>query len=234
MDEVEALLWERPRPLLTQVLPTALRRLETKWRAHGREGADYKVFNSPLPGYALANLFSELNLPEVEIVLPRSGSSTPDSVVMPIVQAMREFAPGRVSRRYGLSHAFERHWICPTLDQNREQAVPLDSYVVADRIGDWQIAIAGGALRLPVYKPLRYSVQQAAAQVVDTSNAMLRWRTQIVTRDEGLVFTAPTADPWARLVADVRFQTHQGIAPVEARRIALGSDAAIRHQDGTS
>src|SRR5207248_11289551 len=53
-------------------------------------------------------------------------------------------------------------------------------------------------------------------------------------RPRSRVFTAPTADPWARFVADVRFQIHQGIAPVEARRIALGSDAAIRYQDGTS
>jgi len=234
MDEVEALLWGRPRPLLTQVLPTALRRLETQWRAHGREGADYQCANSPLPEFAPANLFSELNLPEVEIVLPRSGGGTPNSVVMPIVQAMREFAPGRVSRRYGLSHAFERHWICPTLDQNRTQMVPLDPYVVADRIGDWQIATTAGALRLPVYRPRSYSVQQAAPQIVDTSNARLRWRTQIVTREDGLVFSAPTGNPWASFVAGVRFQTHQGMAPVEARRMALGSDAAIRYQDGTS
>jgi superfamily II DNA or RNA helicase len=233
-DEVEGLLWERPRPLLTQALPTALRRLETQWRAHGREGADYKVPNSPLPEYAPANLFSELNLPEVEIVLPRPGGSTPESVLMPIVQAMREFAPGRVSRRYGLTHAFEHHWICPTLDQHRDQVVPLDFYIAADWIGDWQVATAGGAIRCPVYRPRSYSVQQAPPQVVDTSNAMLRWRTQIVTRDEGLVFAAPTTDPWARFVADVRFQTHQAMAPVEVRRMAIGSDAGIRYQNGTS
>lgn len=233
-DEVEALLWEHPRPLLTQVLPTALRRLETQWRAHGRKGADYKVSNSPLPEFAPANLFSELNLPEVEVVLPPSGRATPDSVVMPIVQAMREFAPGRVSRRYGLSHAFERHWICPDLDQNRAQVVAIDTCVAADRLGDWQITNPGGTLRLPVYRPRSYSVQQAPARIADTSNARLCWRTQIVARQERLVFPPPIASPWAPLVADVRFYTHQAIAPIEVRRMALGSEASIRHRDGTS
>ena len=37
VDEVAGLLWEHPRPLLTQVLPTALRRLRDNWRAHGRK-----------------------------------------------------------------------------------------------------------------------------------------------------------------------------------------------------
>ncbi|MDU9006764.1 hypothetical protein [Sedimentitalea todarodis] len=48
------------------------------------------------------------------------GSATPDEDAMPIAQALRAFAPGRVSRRYGISHEFERHWICPALDQDRE------------------------------------------------------------------------------------------------------------------
>ena len=104
----------------------------------GRPGRIIQVFNSPLPEFAPANLFSDLNLPEVNIVLPQPGSATPDEVAMPIAQALREFAPGRVSRRYGISHAFERHWMCPALDQNREQAVPLEPFARLDRLGDWQ------------------------------------------------------------------------------------------------
>ena len=91
------LLWDNPRPLMTQVLPTALRRLESNWQAWGQPGEDRQVFNSPLPEFAPANLFSDLNLPEVEVVLPQPGSLTPDRVAMPIAQALREFAPGRVS-----------------------------------------------------------------------------------------------------------------------------------------
>ena len=55
-----------------------------------------------------------------------------------------------------------------------------------------------------------------------------------MTWEEGLVFGAPTGNSWVPLVADLRFQTHQGTAPVEVRRVALGSDAAIRYRDGTS
>jgi DEAD/DEAH box helicase/Helicase conserved C-terminal domain len=233
-EEIQLLLWDHPRPLLTQVLPTALRRLESNWRAHGRVAQDYQVNNSPLPEFAPANLFSDLNLPEVRIVLPQPGSATPPEVAMPIAQAMREFAPGRVSRRYGISHAFERHWLCPTLDQNRAQAVPLAPNVQADWLGDWQIFTPSGSLRLPIYRPRVIKVQPPPPTIVDTSNSRLCWRSQIVARDPGLVLEAPRGSPWTDYIDEVRFFTHQSMSSVEARRMALGSDAGIRFRDGRS
>lgn len=228
------LLWDHPRPLMTQVLPTALRRLESNWRAWGEIGEDLQVFNSPLPDFAPANLFSDLNLPEVDIVLPQPGRATPEEVAMPIAQALREFAPGRVSRRYGISHAFERHWICPTLDQNREQSVPLDPFARLDSLGDWQISIEGSVRHVPVFRPRRLEVQSPPGTVVDTSNARLRWQSQLVARQPGLVLEPPRGSPWTPLIEDVRFYSHEGLCPIEARRMALGSDAGIRFRDGSS
>jgi hypothetical protein len=231
---VAPLLWDHPRPLMTQVLPTALRRLESNWRAWGQDGGDYQIFNSPLPEFAPANLFSDLNLPEVSIVLPQPGSATPDEVTMPIAQALREFAPGRVSRRYGISHAFERHWMCPDLDQNREQMVPLEPFARLDRLGDWQIAIAGTARQVPVYRPRILEVQPPPGTVADTSNARLRWESQLIARGSGLVLEPPRGSPWTPLVEDVRFYSHEGLCPIEVRRMALGSDAGIRLRNGGS
>ncbi|MET4483770.1 hypothetical protein ABIB66_008341 [Bradyrhizobium sp. F1.13.3] len=233
-DEVQSLLWDHPRPLLTQVLPTALRRLETAWRANGEAGEDYQIRNSPLPEFAPANLFSDLNLPEVEIALPRAGGVLPDPVTMPITQAMREFAAGRVSRRFGLSHGRERHWLCPQPDQNRAQTFALDPHVQADLLGDWLIQSFEGPKRVPVYRPRVIAVQPPPANIVDTSNARLRWRTQIVARQAGLVLEAPQGSQWVRYVADVRFHTHQGLGPVELRRMALVSDATINFQNGSA
>jgi hypothetical protein len=233
-SEIEAILWEHPRPLLTEVLPTALRRLETGWLAYGQDAADYKVRNSPLPEFAPANLFSELNLPEVEIVIPPSGTTRPEPVMMPIVQAIREFAPGRVSRRYGLNHAFERHWICPNIDQNNHQVVPLEPYLRVDALGNWLITSGATIISLPVFRPRAYAIQQAPSTVVDTSNARIKWRTQIVARETGLILGPPLGNPWTPFINDIRFYSHHGLAPVEVRRFALGSSASIRYRDGTS
>lgn len=228
------LLWDHPRPLMTQVLPTALRRLESNWRAWGQTGADYQVRNSPLPEFAPANLFSDLNLPEVVIKLPQPGIATPEEVAMPIAQALREFAPGRVSRRYGISHAFERDWICPQLDQGRVQAVPLELFALLDPQGDWRIAIDGVVRQIPVYRPRRLEVRQPPNTVVDTSNARLRWQSQLVARDRGMVLNPPSSNPWTPLVEDIRFYLHEGRSPIEVRRMAMGSDAHIRFRGGGS
>jgi hypothetical protein len=231
--EVAALLWEDPRPLMLEVLPTARRRLETQWR-DAKGGEERHVRNSPLPEFAPANLFSDLNLPEVAIALPAVGGATPDLELMPIAQALREYAPGRVSRRYGLSHAYERHWLCVTLDAAPVQAVPLEGLVEGQALGDWRIDGDAEPLTIPVLRPHALHVQPTPPAILDTSNARLRWRTQIIGRTPGLVLEPPQGSPWTPLVIDVRFHTHQGLSPVEVRRLALGSEAGLRFRDGST
>ena len=231
-QEVAALLWEDPRPLLLEVLPTARRRLETLWR-DARGGHERHLRNSPLPEFAPASLFSDLNLPEVEIALPPTGSAQQDPVMMPIVQAIQEYAPGRVSRRYGLTHAYQRHWLCTNLDSAPIQVLPLAGLVDAELLGQWRIETDGGPKPIPVYRPRTFRVQSVPGNVLDTSNARWAWRTQILARKLGLVMEPPRGSPWTPFVVDVRFYTHQGLSPVDVRRMALGSEAGLRFRDGS-
>jgi len=234
-DEIQAVLWEKPRPLLTEVIPTAMRRLESNWLWRGQEGGEPWRRNAPLPEFIPENLFSNLNLPEVQIRLPPPIRPDGDDVmVMPIGQAMRDFAPGRVSRRFGLHHERERHWLAPQLDRAREQAVPLENFVNADPVGSWMIDCSGRVARVPVYRPRELRVTVPPPDVVDTSNARLRWRSQIVARTPGPTFKTPSGSGWAALVEELHFFTHQSHCPIEVRRLALGSDANIQFQDGRS
>ncbi|MER8895962.1 protein DpdJ [Mesorhizobium sp. M0676] len=231
--EVALLLWDYPRPLLTEVLPTALRRLETAWRTEG-SSPETVINNSPLPEFAPANLFSDLNLPEVLIALPSRSGQTPAPQVMPILQAMRDFAPGRVSRRFALNHAAERHWVCPTLDTSPRQSVALASILEAEPLGEWAVTTDIGIFRYPVHRPLRIITEQTPHNILDTSQARLEWRTQIVARASGLVLEMPQRDPWSSLVSEVRFFTHQNLAPVEVRRFAVASAAEIKYKNGST
>jgi hypothetical protein len=231
-EEINLILWEQPRPLLLEALPTALRRLESNWAMDGREGTDFWTFNAPLPEFAPANLFSDLNLPEVTVTLPPQGGVTRDPVQMPIVQAMKEFAPGRVSRRYGLANAFDRHTFPVVFDQNRVQSVALDGAVEGEQVGVWLVDTAQGPAQLPIWRARAFRVQTPAAAITDTSNAQLYWRTQIVARSAGLECPPPRASAWSPLVHGLHFFTHQSGEPLEVRRMATGSEADIRFQDG--
>lgn len=233
--EVQSVLWEKPRPLLTEVIPTAVRRLESNWLWRGQESGDIWRRNAPLPEFIPENLFTNLNLPEVQVRLPPPVRPGDDDVMpMPIGQAMRDFAPGRVSRRFGLRHERERHWIAPQLDAAIEQAVHLEDFVIANPVGSWMIENSGSVARIQVYRPRQLLVTVPPPAVVDTSNARLRWRSQIVVRTPGQRFAVPRGSGWMMLVEDLQFFTHQSHCPIEARRLALGSNANIQFQDGTS
>ena len=92
-EELSAIMWEFPRPLLTTVLPTALRRLTSNWSAGGKPQQDYQSFNNPLPDFIPGSLFADLNLAEVAIELPGSDSMDPfNAPAMQVFAAMREFA----------------------------------------------------------------------------------------------------------------------------------------------
>ena len=65
-QEIKCILWEFPRPLMTVVIPTALRRLETNWNLHQNQKESHTQ-NSPLNEFIPSTLFNDLNLPDVII-----------------------------------------------------------------------------------------------------------------------------------------------------------------------
>jgi hypothetical protein len=101
--ETEQVLWSQPRGILSVVVPTILRRLENSFT---EDGADDK---SPLKEFVSADLFSELNSQDVEVVFPGEAE---EKQFLPIDRSLREFSPGNVSR-----HFRERYWLPVGSDQ---------------------------------------------------------------------------------------------------------------------
>lgn len=152
------MLWEYPRPLMTTVLPTALRRLRSTWSAGGRKNADSLVVNSPLPEFIPSTLFADLSLAEVKIELPflvQARSS--ENYAMQLFSAMRELAPGRVSRRFGVrsrvgavgSFRFSR---------NALQAITVlevDTFSKSFELGSFAMFEGEAVVRVPVVRPVQ-------------------------------------------------------------------------------
>lgn len=229
-EDALAALWEHPRPVLTTVIPTALRRLSTNWKHHGKDKEDFQLFNSPLPEFAPSTLFSELNLPEVRINLPRDweGSEERDPEAMPITQALKAFAPGRVSRRFGVRHALIRHWIAPeNLREEPSQEICLEDHFSGDLLGEWQIFDGEKTKSLPVFRPYEINPSHPPRTVRDTSNSQLIWRSQIVKRLAGSSLLPPKKSLWDKIILKVETHTHSQQNPVEMRRFAIGSRADI-------
>jgi len=226
LDSVNALLWEPPRAILTETVPTLLRRLERGWLRAGRTGYEFHVSRLPLPEFIPAALFSDLQLPEVSIRLPAFRGEPARVESMPLVQALQEFAPGRVSRRFGVREGTERHWVSPGDDD----VVAIDSFcALVDRheLGSFAFRSANGVERISVVRPFAINVSTPPKDVQQSSNSFLIWHTEIVPTDNGHEIDSPTGSAWNQTLSPLRFHTHNLGRQIELRRFSAEADASI-------
>jgi hypothetical protein len=223
---LRTILWHPPRALLTEVVPTLLRRLERNWeRADG--GYEHFTPFAPLPEFIPRSLFTDLQLPELEVRLPAHGQTPARSEFMAVAQALREFAPGRISRRFGIRHARQQYWIEP----DTGPALSIDRACgVVDRelLGRFAYAAADGTRNtVAVFRPHALNVVVPPSDVRASSNAFLIWKTEIIAPDAGHEVDRPESSPWAYLIDAPRFYTHTIGNPVEIRRFAIGCRSNI-------
>ncbi|AOS46095.1 putative ATP-dependent helicase Lhr [Lacunisphaera limnophila] len=241
-SEVQALLWEAPRALMTEVLPTWHRRLRTQWQRGAEEGTEYYRSNHPLPEFIPGTLFSELNLPEV-IVMASPGPGRPEREhPMAIAGALREFAPGRISRRFGITHGMSRHWLPVDLTAVGPQEIDVNSFCAQQERDDLGVQIVhSGSQDAPVriLRPFVLHVRSDAPRdrVKDSSNAFLEWHTRFFPPDDaavGMRLDLPAPSPWDDVVDEIRFFTHRHYQPISAWRFATGAHATINAAGGVT
>ncbi len=222
--------WEPPRALVTAVVPTWLRRLEREWAVATGKDAAREVFvrRAPLPEFAPRTLFSDLNTPEVEITLRNLRREL--VVAMPVAQALREFAPGRVSHRFSVDHILQRNWF--PIDV-AAKTTDLDAFVAPgafEVIGRHPLSDDGG--EVDVLRPFRVAVPEPGDDVASSSNAFPRWRTALRALGDGHALDLPAGTRWSPLIDALRVHTHSLADPVEVTRYTPGADVSFRDADG--
>ncbi|TCP53873.1 helicase-like protein [Tumebacillus sp. BK434] len=244
-EQADALFWESPRSLMLHVLPTMLRRLRKGWKRYD-QSMELWVSDSPLPEFIPSTLFSDLSLPEVLIELPldskrKSGGERHDMQILP---ALKSFAPGRATRRFGIHRSGVSHWVQPPSFENTEEAQYLEMqefYPETEELGEYQYETDGRTVSVRALRPLLIKPALVPREVKTTSNAFLIWKTQIFPAvllrqgpdvASGLSAELPAGSPWLKYVQGIQFYTHTDQSPVTVRRFALGSDATIRMKDG--
>ncbi len=231
-EQAETIAWEPPRSLILDVLPTLRRRLASGWSKDGSNGADYQVRWQPMPDFVPSNLFSDLNLPETSILLPsaqRDGEET--ETQSPVLQALRTFAPGRISRRYGIEHRYVRHWVPVPLDAH---AVELDLAEFVDG-ADLGIFTFGSGPATEVFRALRpWSIrtERPPKQLLDSTNATLEWRSRFEPVDEGDNVDVPSPSVWDGLARSLTVFVHARRSGIDVTRLAVASHASLAFERG--
>jgi hypothetical protein len=234
---VDRLLWEAPRSILLEVAPTLMRRLFTDWRlawptpdrTRDRYTADH-----PLPDFAPRALFSDLNLPELEIVVPASRNGEPDALEsLPLQQGLSQLAPGRVTRRFGDDFGGLSHWSAVPAGVT-EWDLPVTDYALAAQVlGPRRGEGARGFVNAAVYRPWRLRLERARREVIGvTSNALLSWASAFAPRGVPIEIAPPTRTAWRNFVRGAEIYLHRFRASVEVNRFATGARADLRRPGG--
>ena len=239
-DEIDAVLWQPPRSLLLEVLPTLARRLATRWETadpHGPAGSLDAVSESPyptlLPDFLPPNLFSDLNLPEVGIGGP--GISRGESLL--IEQALRHLAPGRVTQRFAPGGAGAFHWVAVPTDGARTCELPLDAFIrSAHPVAQVTVEIDGILRDVTVYRPWEIALTPAptprgargGGNVLASSNSHYLWHSQILPRGAALTVEAAHDPVWNRFIAGLDFYLHDQRTPLTVRRFATEAEADLQ------
>ena len=226
---VEQILWERPRPLLLEVVPTLVRRLFLDWKlAHERDRHDLYTAFHPLPDFMPRNLFHDLNLPEVEIEVPAATvNDSPTSEFEQIEFALRQFAPGRVSRRYADKYRGLSHWIpIPQTENGNEMLIAIDE-IAPDKevVSDFQEEHDRNVSK--IYRPWTMKIQRTPHGIGDASNAAWDWRSAFSPRGEALLVDPESQHNWNILADEVKFYLHRFGASLSIVRYTRSGTANV-------
>ncbi len=242
---LDKVLWQAPRSIVLEFLPTLFRRLESNWAAWSDQehrtielAEASAAWGSPVPEFIPDNLFSALDTPDLQIRLQRRQEERWNA--MSYFQGLKEFAPGRISKRFAIETGALSDWLVPDGFDPSTVAGPV-TFDVQEAFGGpislvATLRVPGPDETLSIFQPNKVLAKSIFAdkKIGDTSNAFLRWNSMFGAVDAGDKHGIPVASSWKRWLRSVTFLTHNTMAPLELIRYNTGSDATIKYRNGTS
>ena len=248
-EAVEKLLWKSPRSIYMEFIPTLIRKIESNWgewsNAEGRIIPWREVndkWGSPVEGFIPKNLFSDISTPELTIILER-GIGKFDEKHMGFFSGLKTFSPGRISKRFSVSHESFSDWIFPIqLEPSKDLHNTSHSIEISEVFGDSlesldEVYCSELDTKISIYRPAKIHTRSLAPQfkMTDKSNATLRWDAVYKPLNNIENLEIPTGSSWLRgYLQSIAFCTHQTNTPLEITRFSTGSNAELKFTGGDS
>ncbi|WP_312474698.1 protein DpdJ [Neobacillus sp.] len=168
-NAINRLLWTPPRSIMLDLLPTLLNHLSMDWAR--TEGIN-ELSTSPLQGYVPRNLFSSLEVNELELLINNDRKRVHYQALQ---QGIKEFAPGNVSKRYAKAERIkEAQWLPVFLDKD---TININDDII---IGTLIKHVGQVDERVSVYLPLKYNLSQIPYELSDRTTGTLEWNVEIL------------------------------------------------------
>jgi hypothetical protein len=233
-EDIEALLWQAPRPLVLEALPELLRKLERNWAVAGgaAEGSGVEDLGArrPLPRHIPSATFAELEAGETILTFPTVPRKHPES--LPVSRALAETAPGNASKRYSVRRGERGYWH------------PFSASLVDPNTGP-QARVAVATLfpqrlylrdveGISIFEPQALPVVPVPANLRDTSKGNWMWRVYVEPRGEGSDLPVLATPGWRSTIARVVAYLHRDFSHLEVHRYAHECAYEIRDVHGNT
>lgn len=233
-EDIEALLWQAPRPLVLDALPELLRKLERNWAIAGGavEGSNVEDLGvrRPLPRHIPSATFAELEAGEAVLTFPTVPKKAPEA--LPVSRALAETAPGYASKRYSVKRGERGYWhpfSALLVDPNNG---PPDRVSVATLFPQrLYLRDIGG---ISVFEPQVLPIVPVPMNIRDTSRGDWAWRVHVDTRGEGADLQVLATSNWRSTIARVVAYLHRDFSRLEVCRYAQDCRYEIRDMSGNA
>jgi hypothetical protein len=222
---LDNLLWYEPRPLIMQVVPTLLRKLESNWSysyppAIG--AIEDKGAGRPLPQFIPKATFTDLEIGEavVELQSFRNIQRQPQS--MEISRLLFESCPGRVSKRFATAQGEPGYW----LERSATLQVGSNTASIADLFP--QNTFLEAVTGVSIFQPEAANLVHRPNEVSDTSNAQWIWQTLARVQGEGELLPVRELLPWRDVFSEAEAFLHSNAAWIEVLRYSEESHFETR------
>lgn len=245
-QEVNSIFWQSPRPILLEFIPSLRKLIATfwsSWDTSQNELSAWALVNSrwgsPVPDFIPGQLFSDLNVPSLNIALARNFEE-PVWEGMLFFQGLKEFAPGRISKRFSTYSGKSSDWLIPddflpTKSMHNDE-INFDINQAfgscINEIGDF--SIDGEANKIKVFKPFNLYPKSLfnSKDISETSNAYLKWHSVFSETSEIETQKIPQGSIWSKYLKELAFYTHNTMTPLVITRYTTGSECEFKFKRG--
>jgi hypothetical protein len=221
------LLWHEPRPLLMQVVPNLLRKLETDWTyTYPPTGATKEDAGTgrPLPQFIPKATFADLDVGEAVLDLEAYGRMKRLPETMAIARLLVESCPGRVSKRFATAPGEPGYW-----HPHSATLLPGQNVASMDAIFPRHtfLEAVGG---ISVLQPDAARAVHRPKELNDTSNASWQWQTLARVQGNGELLPIREANPWRAVFSESCAYLHANAEWIEVLRYSEENNFEMRRQ----
>ena len=214
-SDADCILWDHPRPVMTQAVPALLRKLETNWGcAFGAAAVqDDTAAGRPLPGFLPGATFDDLDVAEVRLEFAVAGKSEEH---LGVAHALSEVCPGRVSKRYSVGTREPGYWLA----SSAAMLEPGFGGTLSIKEAFKESLYLESASGFDVYQPVSVDVAARPAAVLDTCNSAWVWLAAFKEVGPGRPLPALSSPGWTRCLAGLTAFLHRDGNAIEVLRFA--------------